>query len=238
MNRIKLCVLTVLLSTGIGVKPNHAATAPPLSVQVQQVTDWFTGLFNNNQQVETNPMIPPITMSNCSVDLLGGAFPEGGETVYLEQTTGGFPFRTRFYTFSDSQSQVNLSVRSFSDPAPLFGLCDRAASEQVVSFSNIIDQSCEVQLDWQPGVYIGTNDPEGCVTNSGGKVISDIEITANTIASLDQIFDSNGAVLFATPIDFRRAETVNEPSTQLGLLTLGILGFALAVKSKSGKFIN
>lgn len=111
MKRIKVSVLTVLFSAGIGVAPSRAATlAPPLSQQVQQVTDWFTGLFNNDQQVENNPMTPPITMSNCAVELLGGSFPEGGETVYLEQTTGGFPFRTRFYTFSPSQSQVNLRV--------------------------------------------------------------------------------------------------------------------------------
>jgi hypothetical protein len=233
MKRIKVSVLTVLFSAGIGVEPSRAATlAPPLSQQVQQVTDWFTGLFNNDQQVENNPMTPPITMSNCSVELLGGSVTEGGETVYLEQTTGGFPFRTRFYTFSPSQSQVNLRVRSFLEPSPLLGLCDRPASERVVNFSNIIDQRCDVKLDWQPGVYVGTNDPEGCVTNSGGKVISDIAITANTINSLDQIFASDGTLLFATPIEFRRVEAVNEPSTHLQLLALGFLGVGIRFKNR------
>jgi|GEM_PF-2128578 hypothetical protein len=239
MKPIKVYVLTVLFSTGIGIESSAAATlALPLSQQVQQVTDWFTGLFNNDQQVENLPMTPPITMANCSVELLGGNFPEGGETLYLEQTTGGFPFRTRFYTFSASQSQVNLSVRSFLEPAPLLGLCDRPSSERVVSFSNIIDQPCDVKLDWQPGVYVGTNDPEGCLTNSGGKVISDIAITANTINSLDQIFDSNGTLLFATPIEFRRVEAVEEPSSILELLAFGFLGMGIHFRKRFKHQLN
>lgn len=174
MKQAQVGFLALLFASTIGIKPALSVTlAPPLSLQVQQVTDWFTGLFNNNQQVENNPMVPPITMSNCTVDLVSGSFSDGEVAVYLEQTTGGFPFRTRFYTFSPAQSQVNLSVRSFVEPTNLLGLCNRSPSERVVNFSNIIDQSCDLQLDWQPGVYVGTNQPQGCLTNSGATVISE-----------------------------------------------------------------
>ena len=233
MKRFQVGCLAFLFSSVIGIKPGHGVTlAPPLSLQVQQVTDWFTGLFNNNQQVENNPMVPPVTMSNCTVDLVGGTFSDGEVAVYLEQTTGGFPFRTRFYTFSPTQSQVNLSVRSFVEPTNLLGLCNRSPSERVVNFANIIDQSCDLQLDWQPGVYVGTNQPQGCVTNSGATVISEIAIAANTINSLDRIFDQNDNLLFATPIEFRRVETVDEPTVPSTFLLLGFFTTVLIIKRK------
>lgn len=117
-------------------------------------------------------MVPPITISNCTIDLVLGSSSDGEVAVYLEQTTGGFPFRTRFYTFSPAQSQVNLSIRSVVEPTSLLELCHRSLSERVVNFSNIIDQSCDLQLEWQPGVYVGTNQPQGCLMNSGTTVIS------------------------------------------------------------------
>ncbi len=234
MNKVTVCTLTMLCSTVVGVGESDAATvAPPLFEQVQQVTDWFTGEFNNVEQVADNPLLPPITMSNCSVELLGGNFSENSEAVYLEQTTGGVPFRVRFYSFSPTDTQVNLSVQPFLDQSSLLGLCDRPASERVINFSNILNQSCDIGLSWQPGLYVGTNAPNGCLTASGGTVVSDVSISANEIDSLDQIFDQSGNLVFATPIEFRRAAAVDESSAHLGLLILGFWGISMSLVHRS-----
>ncbi|MEH2112482.1 hypothetical protein [Nostoc sp.] len=71
MNFIKVYTLTALFSafTLIQATRANAITAPPLETQVKQVTQWFTGLFDNSQQVTANPSVPPITLSSCSVEL-------------------------------------------------------------------------------------------------------------------------------------------------------------------------
>ncbi|MGB3532337.1 MAG: hypothetical protein WBA13_02350 [Microcoleaceae cyanobacterium] len=49
MKPVKVYLLTLFFSAEIGVQPSRSASlALPLSIQIQQVTDWFTGLFNNN----------------------------------------------------------------------------------------------------------------------------------------------------------------------------------------------
>ncbi|MHC5723575.1 MAG: hypothetical protein ACYTXY_05345, partial [Nostoc sp.] len=58
--------------------------------------------------------------------------------------------------------------------------------------------------------------------DNGFKVVSDVTIEQSSIDSLDKIFDQKGNLLVATPIEFRRVESVPEPSLTLGLLALGI----------------
>ncbi|WP_461937017.1 hypothetical protein [Nostoc sp.] len=53
-------------------------------------------------------------------------------------------------------------------------------------------------------------------------MVSDVTIEQSIIDSLDKIFDKKGNLLVATPIEFRRVESVPEPSLTLGLLALGI----------------
>jgi predicted PurR-regulated permease PerM len=49
MNKLKAYTLTVLLSTLTFAQESRAATiAPPLSAQVKQVTQWFTGFFDSS----------------------------------------------------------------------------------------------------------------------------------------------------------------------------------------------
>lgn len=235
INQLKLCTLSTLFLSVTFAQQSHAATmAPPVSFQVEQVAEWFTGLFNNTKQVADNPMIPPITMSNCAVELVGGELMENTETVYLEQTTGGFPFRVRFYSFfSNDDSQVTLSIRRFINETPLIGLCDRPQSEQVINATNLDYFSCEVNISWLPNRYVGTNAPEGCPTTfPGGKVVSEVVITPNQINSLDQVFDGNGNLLFGTPIAFHRVEAVPEPSIIFALFGLSSLGIGTAYKDK------
>ena len=232
MKKLQVCTLTVLFST-VAFVPNSQATAPPLSTQVKQVAQWFSGLFSNADQVANNPAIPFITMSNCGVELANTDPMNDVETLFLEQTTGGSPFRVRFYSFGVEDSQLTLSVRSFLDQTPLLGLCDRPQAERVIDPDNILAESCDVNLSWEPTRYIGTNAPDGCPTSfPGGKVVSDVEIFADGTNSLDQIFDANGNLLFGTPIEFRQAQAVPEPSVTLGLMFLSSLGLAATFKPK------
>ncbi|GET38901.1 CpcT/CpeT family chromophore lyase [Microseira wollei] len=114
MNKLRAYTLTVLLATLIFPQQSRAATlaAPPIQTQVQEVARWFTGLFNNGQQVASNPAVPFISMTNCNVQLAGGTPGAGVENIYLEQQSTAFE-RLRFYSFSPNNSTVGLSVRSF-----------------------------------------------------------------------------------------------------------------------------
>lgn len=228
INQLKYCTLSALVLSFAFAQKSHAATL----FQVEQVSQWFTGLFDNTKQVVNSPMIPPITMSNCPVKLIGNDLMENTETVYLEQTTGGFPFRVRLYSFfSNDNSQVTINISRFLNETSLFGLCDRPRSEQVINAVNLDNFNCEVNLSFVSNSYVGTNEPEGCSTTfPGGKVISDIVIKPNSIDSLDRIFDGNGNLLFGTPITFNRIETVPEPSILLGLFVLSGLGLGTASK--------
>ncbi|MBH8563352.1 hypothetical protein I8748_14345 [Nostoc sp. CENA67] len=59
MNPFKVCTLTVLLSAFTFAQSTRASaiTAPPLETQVKEVAQWFTGLFDNSQQVLTNSSV-------------------------------------------------------------------------------------------------------------------------------------------------------------------------------------
>lgn len=227
INPLKIYTLSAIFFSVTFTQKGYAATiAPPISFQVNQVVEWLTGLFDHTKQVVNNPTVPPITMSNCGVELVGSNLMENTETVYLEQKTAGFPFRVRLYSFfSNQDSQVTLNVTRFLDESLLLGLCDRPESEQFINATNLDDFNCEVNLSWLPNSYLGTNEPEGCPTTfPGGKVVSGIVIKPNQIDSLDRIFDGNGNLLFGTPITFHRVEKVPEPSILFGLFALGALG--------------
>ncbi len=234
-NLLTISTLSFLFINVIFAQKSQSATitsAPPISFQVNQVSQWFTGLFDNTKQVASNPIVPPITMSNCQVKLVGDELMENTETVYLEQRTGGFPFRVRLYSFfSNNDSQITISINRFLDETSLLGLCDRPQSQQVINATNIDDFSCEVNLSLFQNSYVGNNSPTGCPTTfPGGKVVSDVSIKPNFIESLDRIFDGNGNLLFGTPIAFKRLETVPEPSILLGLFAFSGLGIGIVRK--------
>ncbi len=53
-------------------------------------------------------------------------------------------------------------------------------------------------------------------------MVSTVAIQPNEIDALDQIFSANGNLLVATPIEYRRATSIPEPSLSFGLLAFGI----------------
>ncbi|QLE59689.1 chromophore lyase CpcT/CpeT [Nostoc sp. TCL26-01] len=230
MNKLKVYSLTFLLS--VLVFPSRAvAFAPPLSTQVKEVAQWFTGFFDNAQQMASNPTTTPITMSNCSVQLDDGNLFSNSQNVYLEQQSTVFE-RIRFYSFSEGNSVVNLSIRSFLNSGILRGLCNQPEQQRIINISNIATTSCNLSLTWQENRYIGTNAPNGCPTSTGGKVVSNVTFFNNGVNSLDQIFTANGNLIVNTPIEFRRITSIPEPSFILGILALGIWGNAIAFLGK------
>ncbi len=73
-NLLKISTLSFLFINVIFAQKSQGATItspPPVSFQLNQVAQWFTGLFNNTKQVANNPIVPQITMSNCGVKLIG-----------------------------------------------------------------------------------------------------------------------------------------------------------------------
>ncbi|MCC5609742.1 chromophore lyase CpcT/CpeT [Nostoc sp. CHAB 5834] len=230
MHKLKVYSLTLILS--VLIFPSRAvAFAPSLSTQVKEVAQWFTGFFDNAQQVASNPTAPLITMSNCSVQLDDDNLFSNSQNVYLEQQSTVFE-RIRFYSFSEGNSVVNLSVRSFVNSDILGGLCNQPEQQRIINISNIATTSCDLSLVWEPNRYIGTNAPNGCPTSTGGKAVSNVTFLNNGVNSLDQIFAANGNLIVNTPIEFRRVTSIPEPSLLLGILALGIWGNATALSGK------
>lgn len=230
MNKLKVYSLTVLCT--ILVFPTRAAAfAPPLATQVKEVAQWFTGLFDNAQQVANNPTTPLLTMSNCSVQVADGNLFSNAQNVYLQQQSDVFE-RIRFYSFSEGNSVVNLSIRSFVNSDVLSGLCNQPEQQRIINISNIATISCDLSLTWEPNRYLGTNAPNGCPTTTGGKVVSTVTFLNNGVNSLDQIFNANGNLIVNTPIEFRRTASIPEPSLLLGILALGLWGNTIALTGK------
>lgn len=223
--------LTTLLTVLTHTQKSVAVT--PASLQVDQVVDWFTGNFDNAQQVEESPFIPLVAMSNCTVDVEGFNEPDT-QVVYLEQSQNSIPFRVRSYFFSPDESGVELSIRSFADTSGVEGICNEPEAERTFNIENVLSESCELSLVQESNKYVGTNTPVGCPTSfPGGKVLSEVVIQANQINSLDQIFSANGTLLFGSRIEFERVSsstTVSEPTGQLGLVALGVAGISVALK--------
>ncbi|MFB2895425.1 CpcT/CpeT family chromophore lyase [Aerosakkonemataceae cyanobacterium BLCC-F50] len=198
-----------------------AALIPSVSEQVAQVTQWFTGDFNNAEQVSQNPSVPLITLSTCQVQLLNSIEPNGTKSLYLEQPALN---RFRLYSFTPENDAVNLSIRSFINPGSLKGICEQPLVNRVVSQNNLLNGVCNLMVFWEPNRYIGSNAPTGCPTSTGGKVVSDVTFGPDSIISLDRIFSSTGQLIVATPIQFLRVKSVPEPTMLAGL---AIAGFGL-----------
>jgi len=209
------------LLTGLCATLCLTATAAPVAAStdaVAQVVDWFTGFFDNADQVQASPEIPFLTMENCSVSALDG----DGVTqyVHLEQFFGGGGplLRSRAYAFSAVGSAVDLSVFSYQDPLAALGSCDQAMPS--LDVSDLVSPSCDLTLVRREADFFGTNEPEGCPSDfpfPGSTVVSTVTITADTVDSLDTFLFPGGAI--GTPIAFRRVSTP-EPGLVVGLLVL------------------
>jgi CpeT/CpcT family (DUF1001) len=230
MNRLKAYILTVFVSTLTYAQKSYAVIAPSFS-EAKQAAKWFTGVFDNTDQVASNSSVPAISMSNCAIQLEGSDNTDETQNVYLEQKSTAFE-RVRFYSFSPIDSAVKLSIRSFVNNNILSGLCNRPESERIVNTSNLVATSCDLLLMLASNRYVGSNAPNGCPTSSGGKVVSQVAIAENVINSLDQVFNPQGTLLVNTPIEFKRLQTIPESSYTFGLLAFGILGVNSLLKKK------
>ncbi len=226
--------LTAFLSILTLTPQTSAATmqSPPILEQLEQVVKWFSGDFSNYPQFNNDNTVPLITMSNCSVDIIGGSFGNDTKSIFLEQNflTTSQPPRLRHYGFSPGTESINLSVRSFDSISGLFGLCNLDPSERSLLFSNINTETCDLELFRlsEPVRYSGTNSPDGCLAASGSMVtvISTLSIEENKLESLDLGFIGDTQI-FGTPITFT---PVNESSPVTGLITLFILGITFKIK--------
>ncbi len=200
--------------------PQHAyAAVPSLLDQVREVAQWFTGDFDNSAQVSQNPAVPLITLSTCAVQWQDSAEPSGTQNLYLSQPEIN---RFRLYSFEPVASGVNLGIRSFVNAGSVSGICGQPETDRIVSQENVINVACNVFLVREPEGYTGSNAPTGCPTSTGGKVVSSITFQPDSALSLDQIFSSDGQLIAATPIEFRRIEAVPEPTTVTGLAIAGL----------------
>ncbi|MBO3461807.1 CpcT/CpeT family chromophore lyase [Aetokthonos hydrillicola Thurmond2011] len=108
---------------------------------MKQVVQWFTGSFDNSQQVAKNSAVPLVSLSDCRVKLTGVDSSDDVQNLYLQETSPGFE-RDRLYSFSQGNSAVTLGVRSFGNAGILSGICNRPESERVISYQNVVPISC------------------------------------------------------------------------------------------------
>lgn len=237
VNQLKAYTLALLLTGFVFPKNSLAADVPPISNQLREVVQWFTGRFNNAKDVASNPSVPFITMNNCQVQLDTDTGLNATQNVYLEQQSVAFN-RVRFYSFGLSGSAIDLGIRSFINSSSLTGLCDRRASQRIISQNNLAAAVCSVSLAYEQNRYVGNNAPTGCPTSTGGKVVSSVSIQANSINSLDQIFSSSGQLLVNTPISFQRTAEVPESSPLVGLAIAGAGLLFLRHKKQVGVLVK
>ncbi len=87
--------------------------------------EWFTGLFDNTEQVSREPDIPFLTMENCVASPFGGIVSYDSQYVHLEQYIGGASLlRTSGYEFSPITSGVSLKVYSYLERDAAVGTCN------------------------------------------------------------------------------------------------------------------
>ena len=240
--KLKIQLIRVLVLTINLIFVNQVKAQPTLFEQVNQVADFFTGLFDNRNQVLANPDVDILylTMANCSVNLTGSGNISATRPIYLEQRIGGFEqtnplLRSRFYGFNRGNDVVDLSIYRFVEEDLVLGLCNQPESEREIAIDNIINNSCDLSLIWQSeSFYRADNTPVGCPTANGGKVISEVEISPDLVFSLDRFFAADGSFLFGTPIKFERitAESVPEGDFRVSFFFLGLIGFRLLEKEK------
>jgi hypothetical protein len=224
MNKFKTYTFTVLFSTLAFTQTSRAAAiTSPLTAQTNELVQLFTGFFDNSQQVASNPLVPPITISTCNVQATDTTKSDATQYVYLEQKSSGFE-RIRFYTFTQGNSTVDASIQSFVNPNILSGLCNKPEQQRAIDSSNLIPGSCDLVFTLESSRrYTGKNaSVDGCPTSTGGKVISTLTIFDSGIDSVDKIFDNKGNLLVNTPIKFDKISSIPEPSLALGLLAFSI----------------
>ncbi|MGK7958635.1 MAG: CpcT/CpeT family chromophore lyase [Crocosphaera sp.] len=228
--------LTAFLSVLTLAPQTFAATieSVPILQQLEQVVTWFTGEFSNYPQFNNDNTVPLITMSNCSVDIIGGSFGSNTKSIFLEQNflTTPQPPRLRHYGFSPGTEGINLTINSFESSTNLQGLCHQPVSERSLLLSNINPEQCNLELFrlLEPVRYSGTNSPDGCPAASNPiiTVISTLSIQENRIESLDLGFVGETQI-FGTPITFT---SVTESNLIPGLMALFFMGIGVSIKKQ------
>ncbi len=233
MNQLKVYTLSFLLSVLTVTHTTRAiAAAPSLAQQLNQVANWFTGMLDNSQQVMGQTTVPLISITSCSVQLDSSNSLTDVKNIYFEQESSSFE-RLRLYSFSQGNTGVNLSIRSFLDNTFVRGLCNEPQSTRKIPTSNLPITSCDLNLIWQEtDYYKGSNEPNGCPAGFGLRVVSNVTVWADRIDSLDQIFNAQGDLVVNTPIEFRRVYPIPEPSLMLGILAVGLWGSKKVIPSK------
>lgn len=222
-------VTMVVVLVGL-VAPQQAFAASSSSEQVSEVTRWFTGRFDNTEQVSRDPSVPLIPLSTCSVQVDGASEPSGTQDLYLAQPTLN---RFRLYSFEPSNNVVSLGIRSFLNVSSVSRICDSPLPERIVKSDNLATAVCNLELIRGEDRYTGSNAPTGCPTSTGGKVVSSITFQPNRTVSLDQIYNSRNQLIAGTPIEFQRVEEVPEPSTIAGTV-LAVSSFVWLQRKRQG----
>ncbi len=235
---MKLCsksILTALFSSLVLSSQAQAASLTPTE-RVNLVVDWFTGLFNNKQQIVTQPEVPFLRMENCGASPLGNLRNTNAQYVHLEQyINGNRLLRSSGYEFSPTAEAVSLKVYSYLNRDAAIGTCNQV--NPTIDLENLAFPSCDLTLIYEPKRFFGTNSPTGCPSSfpsPGSTVVSTVAIMANGVSALDQFFAPKSNA-FGSPIDFRRVTTTNEPLTPIALISFGLLGLVASRAKKNCK---
>ena len=198
--------------TFAGTTPSHAQSPRrtlALNQQMATLLDWFSGEFDNNQQVvserESKAANPHEWIHSHFVRVTQPAL--GAVVFYVEQYQNGNPadiYRQRLYAFTPdvATKSIVLRIYTFPDESAVRGAHREPAKLNGLTLSVLeATPGCEVYWRLTDSVFTGSMLPKACriVSRDTGKPIfisDDVRLTADELWINDRAVDEAGARVF------------------------------------------
>ncbi|MEL6812621.1 MAG: chromophore lyase CpcT/CpeT [Bacteroidota bacterium] len=163
-------------------------------VQLKVLFDLMQGSFNSQKQAAVDSSYYDISLHMYPI------WEGEGNYLYVEQALSSVqdkPYRQRVYKVTRlNDSTISSAVYTLPNDSIWVGKWKTPEAFNAISPSDLsLREGCAVLLEWVGDKhYKGATSKDGCKSSLRGAsyATSIVEITASTIASWDQGFDSNG----------------------------------------------
>ncbi|MDY6939662.1 MAG: CpcT/CpeT family chromophore lyase [Cyanobacteriota bacterium] len=189
-SRLAVACLSFVLIT-----PATFAQTRSIEEQVSEVVSYLVGTMDSSAQAIAHRDAPDVRITTCpiAVPTISAAF------LYQEQALSmnlDDPYRQRFLQIAPNNSEDAVESKAFklANPEAWIGLCDRPASDRVVTIDELGETVCSLFLQPERNGYRGTTPEEGCPTNFRGavRITNTVFLDATTMETWDRGFDATG----------------------------------------------
>lgn len=209
---LAVALLLPLAATAQGTEPS-AAPAPAPDAELLQLAGWMTGTFDTFAQVDRDEKAKsPYKHLRAVMHVVPAELPElsgpsAGKLFYVEQAAADAldrPYRQRLYLLFRRDGVLVNRVFRLRDPAPLVGAAsDPSKLKRLTADGALAEEGCDLVWARVDGArYQGTAGLGGtCPTAWRGatKAVSVVQMTPDSITSLDLGFDDAGAQKWGPP---------------------------------------